>query len=47
MEREKEADREESMEKKEEKKERNLFMKDGKPFNINDGKLGFTLDDRR
>ena len=27
--------------------QRNLFMKDGTPFNINQPRIGFTLDDQR
>ena len=30
---------------KKEKKERKMFMTDGRPFNINEPKLDFTLDD--
>ena len=30
---------------KKEKKERKLFMSDGRPFNINEPKLDFTLND--
>ena len=32
---------------KDEKPERQLFMKDGKPFNINQPKLKFSLDEKR
>ena len=31
----------------EEKKDRILFMKDGRPFNINEPKLKFNIEDKR
>ena len=47
MEREKEESRGERLDPEEQAAQRNLFMKDGRPYNINDAKLGFSVKDER
>ena len=47
MEREKEESRGERLDAEEKTAQRNLFMKDGRPYNINDAKLGFSVKDER
>jgi len=47
MEQEKEEQRGDRIDETKEKKKRNMFMLDGRPYSINEPRLGFTLQDER